>query len=58
MLIDAPLIDKNIVRRGYLAPIPETGWKPVSEFPTNFANAIRLAYDVETRETDLEHGAG
>jgi len=58
MLVDIPDVDKSIVRRGYLAPVPETGWVPVSSFPEHYSQAIRLAYDVETRETDLEHGAG
>lgn len=58
MLFDNPNIDQSVVRRGYIAPIPETGWRPPTQYPTHYANAQRIAYDIESRETDLEHGAG
>lgn len=58
MLFDAPDLDTTIIRRGYIAPFPETGWRPPSQYPEYFAQAVRLAYDIESRETDLEHGAG
>lgn len=58
MLFDAPALDKTIVRRGYIAPIPHTGWLPPATFPEHYIQATRLAYDIEARETDLEHGAG
>ena len=58
MLFDAPDLDKTTIRRGYIAPIPETGWRPPAQYPEYFAQAVRLAYDIESRETDLEHGAG
>lgn len=58
MLFDAPDLDKTTIRRGYIAPIPETGWRPPAQYPEYFAQAVRLAYDIEARETDLEHGAG
>lgn len=58
MLFDSPNLDTTIVRRGYIAPIPETNWRPPTEFPAHYAQAIRIAYDTEARETDLESGAG
>lgn len=57
-LLDMPTIDKAFVRRGFSAPIPDTGWRACERYPMHFKNAARIAYDVETRETDFEHGAG
>ena len=57
-LFDMPTLDRAFVRRGLVAPIPETDWKPITQYPMHFLNAARIAYDVETRETDFEHGAG
>lgn len=45
------------VRRGFLAPIPETGWQ-FRGYPHHFKQAVQLAYDVETRETDFDNGYG
>lgn len=59
MLLDLPTIDKKIVRRGYHAEIKDTGWKPPTTLPTHFTQAVRLAYDVETRDPELTlTGAG
>lgn len=59
MLLDLPTIDKKIVRRGYHAEIKDTGWKPPTTFPEHFTQAVRLAYDVETRDPELTlTGAG
>ena len=39
-------------------PVPETGWRPPSEFP-NLAGASHLSLDVETYDPELlEHGPG
>lgn len=38
-------------------PIPDTGWKPPSYFP-NLSTASIIAIDVETKETDWDHGPG
>lgn len=57
-LFDAPTINTAQVRRGFAAHIPDTGWRGVTAFPTHFFNAARIAYDVETQETDFERGAG
>lgn len=40
-----------------LPPTPETGWRPPSHFP-NLAAAKLLSFDVETKETDFDHGPG
>lgn len=53
-----PAADTAFIRRGFLAPVPETGWRNVDHFPEHYIHAARIAYDVETRETDFEHGAG
>lgn len=59
MLLDLPTVDKKLLRHGYLAPIPDTGWRPITEFPVHYANACRIAYDVETRDPELiTTGAG
>lgn len=47
----------DFLRRGMLPPTPDTGWK-FNGYPTHFRNAIRLAYDIESRENDFENGAG
>lgn len=47
----------TFVMRGLVPPIPDTGWQ-FNGFPEHYKHAIRLAYDVETRETDFEHGYG
>lgn len=47
----------EFVRRGLLPPIPDTGWH-FKGYPEHFKHAVRLAYDVETRETDFDHGYG
>lgn len=47
----------DFLRRGLMPPIPETGWR-FNDYPDHFTQAIRLAYDVESRENDFEHGAG
>lgn len=57
-LFDMPTVDKAFIRRGFSAPIPETGWQRITEYPLHYKHAARIAYDVETRETDFEHGAG
>lgn len=57
-LLDLPSIDTRTLRRGYIAPIPDTGWRRPDSYPVHYSHAIRLAYDIEARETDLEHGAG
>lgn len=38
-------------------PIPETGWKPPEYFP-DLSDAIVIALDTETKETDFDHGPG
>lgn len=38
-------------------PIPKTGWVCPKEFP-RLDNAIALAFDVETKEPDFDHGPG
>jgi DNA polymerase I-like protein with 3'-5' exonuclease and polymerase domains len=38
-------------------PIPETGWRPPTEFP-NLSGAAMLSADVETWEPDFDHGPG
>jgi DNA polymerase-1 len=38
-------------------PIPETGWRPPSEFP-DLTNAEVISFDTETRELDFDHGPG
>lgn len=45
------------VRRGLMPPIPDTGWI-FKGYPLHYKNAIRLAYDIEARENDFDHGAG
>lgn len=57
-LFDIPKIDSQQIRRGFPAPIPNTGWRGVTEFPMHFFNAAQIAYDVETQETDFSRGAG
>lgn len=58
-LLELPTIDKNVLRRGYIAQIPDVGWRPVQDFPEHFMYASRIAYDVETRDPELiTSGAG
>ncbi len=38
-------------------PIPETGWRPPSELP-DLSGAYVIAFDVETKEEDFDHGPG
>lgn len=46
---------KDIVRP--MPPIPETGWRPPTDFPNlRFANVISV--DTETYEPDFDHGPG
>jgi DNA polymerase I-like protein with 3'-5' exonuclease and polymerase domains len=40
-----------------LPPTPYTGWKRPTEFP-NLDSAVALSFDVETKETDFDHGPG
>src|SRR6185295_2158106 len=40
-----------------LPATPETGWRPPTPFP-NLSAAKLLAFDVETKETDFDHGPG
>lgn len=47
----------EFIRRGMMPPIADTGWR-FNGYPEHYKDAIRLAYDVETRETDFDHGAG
>lgn len=49
--------EAEFIRRGLVPEIPDTGWY-FKGFPEHYRQAIRLAYDVESRETDFEHGAG
>lgn len=52
------LVQKSaFVRRGLMPEIPDTGWR-FDGYPTHFSQAVRMAYDVETRETDFDHGYG
>lgn len=47
-------------RRASLAVLPETpetGWRPPTHFP-NLSSAVVIAVDVETKETDFDHGPG
>ena len=50
---DIPKIDLPLIRRGYVAQIPDTGWKNITSYPTHYVNAARIAYDVETRDPEL-----
>lgn len=38
-------------------PVPDTGWKPPSEFP-NLSGAAVISIDTETKEPDFDHGPG
>lgn len=38
-------------------PIPDNGWQCPKE-PPNLSNAVAIAFDVETRERDLDNGPG
>lgn len=40
-----------------LPPVPDTGWKPPTEFP-NLSGAVILGIDTETKENDFDHGPG
>jgi DNA polymerase I-like protein with 3'-5' exonuclease and polymerase domains len=40
-----------------LPPILDNGWRPPQSYP-NLDSAVAVAVDVETRETDFEHGPG
>lgn len=40
-----------------LPPVPVTGWKPPAILP-DLSSATLIAYDVETKENDWEHGPG
>lgn len=52
------LVSKSaFVRRGLMPEIPDTGWR-FNGYPHHYKQAIRLAYDIEARETDFENGAG
>jgi DNA polymerase I-like protein with 3'-5' exonuclease and polymerase domains len=35
-----------------LPPVPDTGWKPPTEFP-NLSNAVLIAFDTETKDPEL-----
>lgn len=54
----APTIDMTFIPRGYVAQIPDVGWQRITQYPEHYKSAARIAYDVETRETDFENGAG
>jgi DNA polymerase-1 len=47
---------KNATLRA-LPGVPETGWRAPAEFP-NLSAASVIALDVETKETDWDHGPG
>ena len=40
-----------------LPPFPHTGWTPPTYFP-DLSSAVALSFDVETKETDWDHGPG
>lgn len=40
-----------------LPPTPDTGWLPPTHFP-NLSAAKMISFDVETKETDFDHGPG
>jgi DNA polymerase I-like protein with 3'-5' exonuclease and polymerase domains len=48
---------KKQTRLKELPTTPETGWRPPTSFP-NLSSAVALSVDVETKETDFEHGPG
>ena len=49
---DAELIERKRTRLKALPPVPETGWRPPSEFP-NLSAAVALAFDLETFDPEL-----
>lgn len=51
------LVSKRHARIRMPPPIPETGWRPPSEFP-NLSAAVEIAFDVETKEWDFDRGPG
>lgn len=54
---DEPLSKKRGARIRCAPPIPNTGWRPPSEFP-NLSAASVIGFDVETKETDFARGPG
>jgi DNA polymerase-1 len=48
---------KKNTRLKELPTTPETGWRPPVSFP-NLSNAVAISIDVETKETDWDHGPG
>lgn len=48
---------KRQARLRQLPPVPETDWRPPSEFP-NLSAASALSFDVETKEHDFDNGPG
>lgn len=51
--LDAKAKGEKTVMPRALPPIPDTGWRPPSEFP-NLASAKVIAIDCETKDVDLE----
>lgn len=54
---DNELVKRRQSRLREPPPIPPTDWRPPSYFP-NLSNADVISFDVETKETDFDHGPG
>ncbi len=50
-----PARRKTVIKQ--LPATPETGWRPPTHFP-NLSAAKILSFDLETKETDFDHGPG
>jgi DNA polymerase I-like protein with 3'-5' exonuclease and polymerase domains len=48
---------KKEARLRQLPPVPDTGWRPPTEYP-NLSAVKLISFDTETKEEDFEHGPG
>lgn len=55
---DEPQIAKRHARIRQAPPIPDTGWRPPTEFPNLKGNVSALSFDTETKELDFDKGPG
>lgn len=53
-----PLALRKHARIQQAPPVPETGWRPPSEFPNLLGTVAAISFDTETKELDLDNGPG